>query len=136
MPGQFFSERSIMNFFQRREVLKNLNYLEVRPIRNYGESVDENDMVTVLIPKFKNRFAVRFVLPYMKYSFFKLKLDEFGSAAWLLIDSKRNVGDIANELVKKFGERIHPVEERLTRYFTGIYEQRLITFLEIQKKGN
>ncbi|MCK9425574.1 MAG: PqqD family protein [Ignavibacteriaceae bacterium] len=125
-----------MNFFQRRAVLKDLNYLEVRPIRNYSQTVDENNLVTVLIPKFKNRFAVRFVLPYLKHSFFKLKLDEFGSTAWLLIDSKRNVGDIANELVNKFGERIHPVEERLTRFFTGIYEQRLITFLEIQEKGN
>ncbi|NCQ18448.1 MAG: PqqD family protein [Ignavibacteria bacterium CG_4_8_14_3_um_filter_37_9] len=125
-----------MNFFQRRAVLKNLNYLEVRPIRNYSESIDEKEMVTVLIPKFKNRFAVRFFLPYMKYSFFKLKLDEFGSAAWLLIDGRRSVGEIANELVKKFGERIHPSEERLTRFFTGIYEQRLITFLEIQQKGN
>ena len=125
-----------MNFFQRRAVLKNLNYLEVRPIRNYDQSVDENDMVTVLIPKFKNQFAVRFVLPYMQHKFFKVKLDEFGSATWLLIDSKRNVMDIASELVKKFGEKIQPVEERLTRFFTGIYEQRLITFLEIQQKGN
>jgi len=125
-----------MNFFQRRAVLKNQNYLEVRPIRNYGESVDENNMVTVLIPKFNNRFAVRFVLPYMQYKFFKIKLDEFGSATWLLIDGKRNVGEIGTELIKKFGDKIQPVEERLTRYFTGIYEQRLITFLEIQEKGN
>jgi len=108
----------------------------VRPIRNYGESVDDNEMVTVLIPKFNNRFAARFVLPYMQYKFFKIKLDEFGSATWLLIDGKRNVGEIGTELIKKFGEKIQPVEERLTRYFTGIYEQRLITFLEIQEKGN
>lgn len=124
-----------MNFFQRRAVLKDLNYLEVRPIRNYNETVDENNLVTVLIPKFKNRFAVKFVLPYMQHKFFKVKLDEFGSAAWLLIDSDRNVSEIASELVKKFGEKIQPVEERLTRFFTGIYEQRLITFLEIQQKG-
>ena len=124
-----------MNFFQRRAVLKDLNYLEVRPIRNYNETVDENNLVTVLIPKFKNRFAVKFVLPYMQHKFFKVKLDEFGSAAWLLIDKKRSVGEIATELVKQFGEKIQPVEERLTRFFTGIYEQRLITFLEIQQKG-
>lgn len=124
-----------MNFFERRAVLKNINYLEVRPIRNYGETVDENNLVTVLIPKFKNRFALKFVLPYMQHKFFKVKLDELGSAAWLLIDNKRSVGEIATELVKQFGEKIQPVEERLTRFFTGIYEQRLITFLEIQQKG-
>lgn len=124
-----------MNFFERRAVLKNINYLEVRPIRNYGEAVDENNFVTVLIPKFKNRFAVKFVLPYMQHKFFKVKLDELGSAAWLLINNKRSVGEIASELVKQFGEKIQPVEERLTRFFTGIYEQRLITFLEIQQKG-
>lgn len=124
-----------MNFFERRAVLKDINYLEVRPIRNYGEAVDENNFVTVLIPKFKNRFAVKFVLPYMQHKFFKVKLDELGSAAWMLIDNKRSVGEIASELVKQFGEKIQPVEERLTRFFTGIYEQRLITFLEIQQKG-
>jgi len=125
-----------MNFRQRREILKKLNYLEAHPVKNFEASVDEANMVTVLIPKFSNAFAVKVILPFMKYKFFNVKLDELGSAVWLQIDSKKSVEEIALELTKKFGEKIQPVEERLTRFLTGIYEQRLITFIELQEKGN
>lgn len=121
-----------MNFFQRRAKLKNVNYLEVTPVRVLKEDVDENNLVTVLIPKVTNRFAKKYFEPMLKSSVIKLKLDEIGSASWLAIDGKKNVAEIAAELVQKFGNKIDPVEERLTKYLTTLYEQRFITFQEIK----
>lgn len=121
-----------MNFFQRRAKLKNVNYLEVTPVRVLKEDVDENNLVTVLIPKVTNRFAKKYFEPMLKSSVIKLKLDEIGSASWLAIDGKKNVAEIAAELVQKFGDKIDPVEERLTKYLTTLYEQRFITFQEIK----
>lgn len=121
-----------MNFFQRRAKLKNANYLEVTPVRVLNEEVDENNFVTILIPKVTNRFAKKYFEPMLKSPVIKLKLDEIGSASWLAIDGKKNVAEIASELVQKFGDKINPVEERLTKYFTTLYEQRFITFQEIK----
>lgn len=121
-----------MNFFQRRAKLKNANYLEVTPLRILKEEVDQNNFVTVLIPKVTNRFAKKYFEPMLKTPVIKLKLDEIGSASWLAIDGKKKVAEIAAELVQKFGDKIDPVEERLTKYLTTLYEQRFITFQEIK----
>lgn len=122
-----------MNFFQRRAKLKNANYLEVTPLRILKEEVDQNNIVTILIPKVTNRFAKKYFEPMLKTPVIKLKLDEIGSASWLAIDGKKKVADIAAELVQKFGDKIDPVEERLTKFLTTLYEQRFITFQEINK---
>ncbi len=121
-----------MNFFLRRAKLKNANYLELRPIRVVGEEVDSNNRVVVLIPKFTSKFAKKYFEPKLKSPYIKLKLDELASASWLAIDGNKKVSDIANELVQLFGEKIQPVEERLTKFLTQLYEQRLITFEEIK----
>lgn len=121
-----------MNFFQRRAKLKNANYLEVTPVRVLKEEVDENNFVTILIPKVTNRYAKKYFEPMLKSPLIKLKLDEIGSGSWLAIDGKKKVAEIAAELVQKFGDKIDPVEERLTKYLTTLYEQRFITFQEIK----
>jgi hypothetical protein len=123
-----------VNFFQRRKILKGTSYLDVTPICKYQHvHLEESGLVNVLIPKFKNPFFKSFV-PRHKSQNITINLDEFGSATWLLIDGKKNVGTICNELDEKFGERIHPVVERITKYFTLLYTNKLITFQEILKK--
>ena len=121
-----------MNFLQRRAKLKNANYLEVTPFRVLNEEIDENSFVTILIPKVTNSFAKKYFEPMLKSPLIKLKLDEIGSASWLAIDGKKKVAEIATELVQKFGDKIDPVEERLTKFLTTLYEQRFITFQEIK----
>lgn len=122
-----------LSFFERRKILKKANYLELTPLRLHKEEVTEDKTVAILIPKFTNKLAVKFIVPKLKSKHIKLRLDELGSAVWLLIDGKRNVASISRLLSEKFGDRIHPVQERLTKFLTGLYEQRLITFQEINK---
>lgn len=122
-----------LSFTERRKILKKANYLELHPVRLHKDEIDSESLVTVLIPKFKNPLLVKYFVPKMKSPDIKLKLDELGSAAWILMDGKRNVAAVASLLTEKFGEKIQPVNERLTRFLTGLYEQRLITFQEINK---
>jgi hypothetical protein len=121
-----------MKLFQRNTKLRNANYLELRPIRKIKEEVDSQNLVTVLIPKFTNQFVKKYLQPIIKSPFIKLKLDELGSASWLAIDGIKNVDQICKELVEKFGDKIQPVEERLTKFLTQLYEHRLITFEELK----
>ncbi|MCX6167820.1 MAG: PqqD family protein [Ignavibacteriales bacterium] len=124
-----------VSFSERRKILKGANYLELTPLRLYEEEISEENLVSIIIPKFQNKFAVRFINPKLKSPVIRLKLDELGTAVWLLIDGKRKVDKIGKLLLEKFGDKIEPVNERLTKFLTGLYEQRFITFQEINK-GN
>jgi hypothetical protein len=121
-----------MNFFQRRKILKNANYLDLTPVCAKKHLIGDDEKVTVIIPKFTNKFVVEKIVPKLKHPDMKLNLDEIGSAVWLLIDGKKKVKEIALELSQKFGDKIQPVDERLTKFLTQLYEQRLITFDEIK----
>ena len=120
-----------MNFFERRKRLKGANYLELTPIRSVEFETDINNQITLLIPKFTNAFAKKYIEPRLKTKVFRLKLDELGSASWLAIDGNKSVSAIADELLASIGEKIQPVEERLTKFLTLLYEQRYITFQEL-----
>lgn len=121
-----------MGFFQRRKILKNANYLDLTPICKVKHTIGPENNVVLIIPKFTNKFIVDKIVPKLKHPEMKLNLDELGSAAWLAIDGKKKVKDIAIELSAKFGEKIKPVDERLTKFLTMLYEQSLITFEEIK----
>ncbi|GAB4152517.1 MAG: hypothetical protein Fur0015_15170 [Ignavibacteriales bacterium] len=121
-----------MGFKERGKILRESNYLDLHPIRLIDFEQDEKGLLTLIIPKFENKFFVKYFVPYMKSPNVKLKLDELGSAAWLAIDGKKSVEEISNELTVKFGEKIQPAEERLTSFLSQLYEQRIITFEEIK----
>lgn len=124
-----------LNMFKKKKISKETNLLDLTPFRFYGEETDSEGNVVVLIPKFKNKILVRHLLPRMKSKFFKLKLDKFGSAVWLLIDGRNNVKFIAGEVVNKFGDEIQPVYERLPKFITMLFTNNLISFNEIESKG-
>ena len=123
----------MLNFFERRKILKKANYFDLHPVRIYDEEISDEGLATIIIPKFTNQIAKSFFNPRMKSNVIKIKLDEIGSTAWLAMDGKNNVGDIAKIMVDKLGDKVEPVEERLTRFITNLYEQKYISFVEINK---
>ena len=42
-----------------------------------------------------------------------IDLDAFGSALWLSMDGKKNVGDLAQMMESRFGKQVYPLYERL-----------------------
>jgi hypothetical protein len=111
--------------------LKQANYLALRPITRHKHETDENNNVCVIVPKFKNKLFVKFLVPPKKSPHFRIKLDELGSAVWLCIDGKRGVGEICNLLTEQLGDKIQPVEERVTKFLSLLYKQGFITFAEL-----
>lgn len=101
------------------------------PVRKQKHEINEMGNVNLIVPKFKNEKISNFFIPKTKSKYFKVKLDEIGSATWLLIDGEKNVQDICNLLVEKFGEKITPVDERTSKFFTILYNQRFISFKKL-----
>ena len=123
----------VLNFFQRRKILKGVNYLNLTPVRQKEHEDIEDGKIAIIFPKFKSKTLQIFLIPPNRSNVIRIKLDEFGSASWLAIDGKKSVKEICEELENRFGDKIHPVEERTTKFFTNLYEQRYISFIEITK---
>ena len=123
-----------LGYKKSKKNLMSFNYLELTPIKLFKEEVGIDGLVNILIPKFTNPIAVKYFLPKLKSQNFKIKLDEIGSHTWVLIDGEKRVNAISEQLQEKFGEKIHPVNERLTTFLTQLYKQKFITFKEIKNK--
>ena len=118
-------------FKERKKILKNINTLDLTPIKLHTEEVDENDLVTVIVPKFRNEIAKKFIVPKLKSADFRINLDKFGSAVWVNMDGNKKVYEIINNVTKKFGNEIQQAEERVTKFIFQLYDQKLISFTEL-----
>lgn len=85
-----------------------------------GVEVSNDNIISILEKqdhKVQNFFRkLKFKIPQYK----KIELDEFGSTVFLLIDGKRTVKEIGEILDSKYGEKIHPLYERLLLFLNHI----------------
>jgi len=120
-----------LSFKERKKILKNANTLELTPIKMYSDEKNEEELITVIVPKFKNKFAVKFISPKLKSDHFKIKLDKFGSAVWEDINGKTKVDKIIKNVKNKFGDDLTNEEERITKFIFQLYTQGFISFKEL-----
>lgn len=120
-----------MNFFKRRSILKKLNYLEATPIRKCDFNTNEEGIVTLIVPKFKNEKFNKWFLNHRK-RFFRISLDEVGSVVWQQIEGDRKVYEICNKASEILGEKVQPADQRVTKFLTMLYDARYISFKEIE----
>lgn len=93
------------------------NYLERRPYRANGLvwTADEEGIVTLAIENkgIMNRIAQKiFRKPKISYIY----LDELGSFLWQRFDGTKTLIDLGKEVEDQFGEKAHPLYERLAKY--------------------
>ncbi len=103
------------------------NYLDRKPLRSVAINwqTDENGTITLLIENkgVFNRIAQKlFKRPKISY----VHLDEMGSFVWPLIDGERDLTAIGVLVEEHFGEKAHPLYERLAKYFEILYSYHFI----------
>lgn len=114
---------------------KNLevNLLDLIPRQMVEYEVDDTKLVTLLAPRFKNKLLKKWLKPRMKQPYLKVKLDEIGSAVWLLCDGQRNVKEITTVLREQFQEKIEPCYERLGVFFQQLEQTGLICYENLEE---
>ena len=122
-----------LTFKERKKILQTTNTLDLTPVKLYSEKINDENLVTVIVPKFKNEFAKKYISPKLKSSDFKLNLEKFGSEVWRNMDGKMKVGEIVKKVSDKFGDEIQPAVDRVSKYIFQLYEQKLISFKEINR---
>ncbi|MCX6276559.1 MAG: PqqD family protein [Bacteroidetes bacterium] len=127
-----------MNFFKRRKILKDANFLVLHPVRTLNYETRDDGNINLLMPRFKSPVSSRMFQPPAKEKYIPIKLDKFGSATWLLIDGVKNVAAICALLKENYSaefENTDETEDRVTKFLSLLYQQRYITFIEIQNKS-
>lgn len=120
--------------FTGRSKSGTVNYLSLTPITLISFEKGPEGHITLLIPRFTSMFWNKHLMKAAKKKFIHLNLDEYGSATWDLIDGKRTVGEICDLLVASYGESIQPVEDRVTKFITGLFQNKFLTFKELPTK--
>lgn len=103
---------------KKKKIVIPQNYLEQIPMRKEGLRWKENSegMVTLEIDNkgWVNRVAqILFGRPKVSY----VHLDELGSFVWPLMDGTMDIVALGKLVDAAFGERAHPLYERLAQYF-------------------
>ena len=105
----------------------NENFLDNKPIRNenIGWSADDNGIVTLEIENkgVFNRIAQKlFKKPKISY----VHLDEMGSFVWPVIDGEKDITELGRLVDEHFGDKAHPLYERLAKYFQILHSYGFI----------
>ena len=88
--------------------------------RTLEYEINKDNIVTILekqnhkLQKFFRK--LKFNIPEYK----KISMDEYGSYVFLQIDGKKTVKDIGKNLEEKFGDKCHPLYERLLLFLNHI----------------
>jgi hypothetical protein len=125
-----------MKFFKKKQPL---NLLELTPVRVIKDFSEDQGIVTLLIPKFKNEAFANWFIPRWKSKYLKIKLDEIGSFVWKETSGHQKVQEICEKL-KPFlevkGETVEFIEEKVCSYMASLYHYHYIDFVETKKSIN
>ncbi len=124
-----------MNFFQRRKILKKANFLDLHPVRVLKHETGENGNIVLLLPRFRKKIETALFQSPNRDPLIRIRLDQYGSRTWMLIDSAATVREICSRLQEAETTDTAPLEEtetRVTKFLSLLYRERYITFREIE----
>jgi hypothetical protein len=99
------------------------------------EEDEDGKFVKLLIPRFRHKW-MQWVQNSLKNKYIRLRLDEVGSAVWLLIDGKLTVAEIGVKLEKQLGEKVHPVNERIGLFFSTLKRNGFATWQPVEDSSS
>jgi hypothetical protein len=111
---------------KKPEQSQKINLLDLKPFRNLKWETGEKDSVILLVPKFHNRYLVKYILPQLRKPFFHIKLDEHGSFIWNLCNGNKTVGEISDKIKEKFGDNFDPTYERIGKFVNQLVRDKFL----------
>ncbi len=97
------------------------------PTRTLEWKSSDDGRVILFVPKFRNRFAAKYLLPMLPKPNIHLHLDPLGSFVWQNCDGEQSVMRISRQLRTEFGALAEPAEERTSRFIRILIKERFIT---------
>lgn len=120
-----------VGYFRQKRILSNANFLDLTPVTRHKHEEEGDGTIRLLIPRFTGALLGRWLQRKARHPYMTLSLDEYGTATWLLCDGQHTVRDICRRMKDRFGEKVHPAEDRITTFLSQLYKKKLITFREL-----
>lgn len=116
-----------------RARLRETNLLDLVPVRMAAWSESDNRVV-IERPGPRNR-GLRGVSERLSHWLAprRLRLDELGSYTWRRLDGRTAVGEIADDIRKRFGEKAEPVEERVALFICQLWREGFLAYPELEE---
>ena len=86
---------------------------------------DEKELITLILPRFKNKLLIKLLVNEKRKNEIRIDLDELGTAVWNLIDGKRDVQNIVDDLRKTYPNQ-EQLEERTVQFLVGLYKHLVV----------
>ncbi len=128
--ASIISEKAFM--FQKKKEQKP-NLFDMFPVVIPEYEVDDEQLVSVKIPRFNNELLRKYLTPRGKNPFLLTKLDSFGSFVLLRCDGDHTVLEIAEGLLEEFGDEINPVHNRLALFIRQLQKVKYVRLLDTDK---
>ncbi len=122
---------SFNNPFSRTSGKEPVNFLTLTPVALVAHEIAPEGHVRLLIPRFTSTLGKKLMGKRFKDKPIRMNFDELGSAVWLLIDGKRKVGAICDELQALHEGNLQEVELRVTRFLNQLFLNKYVTFKEL-----
>jgi len=110
------------------EVKRGINLLDLIPVKNIECQKNEEGLIVLLKPKFKNPFLAKHLLPLLKNPYYRIRLDALGSSVWELCDGHLTVKELGRKLKDKFGDNAEPLFDRLALFLQSLEKNRFIYY--------
>jgi hypothetical protein len=114
--------------FEKKVKIAN-NFLDYIPVRKVDWGRGKKAKVYLLKEKTKNKSMNKLIDLLNMNRHVKIYLDELGASAWLLIDGKRNVHEISEQMKVDFGEDLTQAQQRVIFFFVLLKKNKFIDFL-------
>ena len=104
-----------------------VNLLTLIPKHRRDFEVDEQGIVTVMMPRFESAWALKYLVPKRRSPYVRTRLDESGSFVWKQIDGIVNVAEIAERMKTDIDEQMDAVHARLGLFIKILFRRTWIT---------
>jgi hypothetical protein len=111
----------------RRSKRQSVNLLDLTPTQRVPWEAAANGTVVVLVPKFRNELAVRWLVPHLRSPNIRVQLDRLGSFVWKQCDGKTTVAAMADNMKGEFGDSMQAVHDRIRTFLLTLEKSDLIT---------
>ncbi|HOW45981.1 MAG TPA: PqqD family protein [Candidatus Aminicenantes bacterium] len=107
------------------------NFLDYVPLRNCPFGTDDKGRVYLVKEKTKSKLLKKIILALGRSQEFHIHLDELGTAAWLAVDGRRTILEIAAGLKSAAGGAVDQAEPRLAKFFAMLARDGFISWKEL-----
>jgi len=101
------------------------NFLDYVPVQNCPWGKDDKGRVYLIKEKTKNKLLKKIIGWVGRSQEFHIHLDELGSAAWLAVDGRRSILEIA-AFLRQNGSDPAQAEQRLAKFFAMLARDKFV----------